>query len=114
MAYAVADPEVHRVIPIAGNDLGWLIRKIQTDPQYSEAMLQMLLSTRVPDGPVRFDVEAGLRELAEHQDIFGLRENSSHLADHAILLVGGWDDLQVTVEDVLLPLYRSLKGAGAL
>ena len=82
MAYAAADPEVHRVISIAGNDLGWLIRKMQTDPQYSEAMLQMLLNTRAPDGPVRFDVEAGIRELAEHQDIFGLRENSSHLADH--------------------------------
>jgi hypothetical protein len=105
MAYAAADPGVHRVISIAGNDIGWLIRKMQSDPQYSEAML---LSTRAPDGPVRFDVEAGLRELAEHQDIFGLRENSSHLADRAILLVGGWDDLQVTVEDVLLPLYRWL------
>jgi len=53
MAYAAADPEIHRVISIAGNDLGWLIRKMKSVPQYSEAMLQMLLSTRAPDGPVR-------------------------------------------------------------
>ena len=113
MAYTAADPEVLRVISIAGNDLGWLIRKMQADSQYSEAMRQMLRSTRAPDGPVRFDLEAGLRELAEHQDIFGLKENSSILADRAILLVGGWDDMQVPMEDVLLPLYRSLKGAQA-
>lgn len=114
MAFAAAEADVLRIISIAGNDLGWLIRKMQADSQYSEAMCQMLRSTRAPDGPVRFDLEAGLRELAEHQDIFGLRENSSRLADRAILLVGGWDDSQVTVEDVLLPLYRSLKGAGAV
>jgi pimeloyl-ACP methyl ester carboxylesterase len=114
MAYAATDPNVLRVISIAGNDLGWFIRKVQAEPQYGEAIRQMLMSTRAPDGPVRFDLEAGLRELAEHQDMFGLREDSSHLADRSILLLGGWDDSQVTVEDVLLPLYRSLKGAGAL
>ncbi|MFQ6092471.1 MAG: alpha/beta hydrolase family protein [bacterium] len=113
MAYAATDPGVRRVISIAGNDHGVFIRKVQGDPQYSKAIRQMLASTRAPNGPARFDLELGLQELAEHQDIYGLRENASRLAERSILLIGGWDDFQVTMEDVLLPLYRALKGAGA-
>ncbi|MGB8952610.1 MAG: alpha/beta fold hydrolase [Candidatus Aminicenantales bacterium] len=113
MAYAAADPGIRRVISIAGNDHGDFIRRIQSDLQFAEDMRQMLASTRAPNGPARFDLETGLKDLADHQDIYGLRENAPRLADRSILLVGGWEDVQVTVEDVLLPLYRSLKAAGA-
>ncbi|TRZ53212.1 alpha/beta fold hydrolase [bacterium] len=113
MAYAAADPRVRHVISIAGNDHGVFIRRVQKDPQFAEAIRQMLASTRAPNGPARFDVETGLKELADHQDIYGLRENAPRLADRSILLVGGWEDVQVTVEDVLLPLYRGLKAEGA-
>ena len=113
MAYAARDSSVRRVISIAGNDHGYFIRRIQSDPQFAEDIRQMLMSTRAPEGPARFDLEASLQELADHQDVYGLRENASRLAERSILLIGGWEDKQVTVEDVLLPLYRSLKAAGA-
>lgn len=114
MAYAATEPGVRHVISIAGNDHGVFIRKVLRDPQYDEAIRQMLASTRAPDGPARFDdVEMALQELAEHQDVYGLRENASRLADRSILLMGGWDDSDITMEDVLLPLYRALKEAGA-
>jgi len=113
MAYAAADTGIRRVISIAGNDHGTFIRRIQNDPQFGEDIRKMLISTRAPEGPARFDVEADLQELAAHQDVYGLRENASRLADRSILLIGGWDDTQATVEDILLPLYRSLKTAGA-
>lgn len=71
------------------------------------------MSTHVPEGPARFNLEADLKELAEHQEAYGLRENAARLADRSILLIGGWEDKQATVEDVLLPFYRSLKAAGA-
>jgi pimeloyl-ACP methyl ester carboxylesterase len=113
MAYTAADTSIRRVISIAGNDHGYWIRRMQSDPQFAEDMRQMLMSTRAPEGPARFDLDAGLKELADHQDVYGLRENASRLADRSILLIGGWEDTQTTVEDVLLPLYRSLMAAGA-
>lgn len=58
-------------------------------------------------------MEADLRELAEHQDVYGLRENARNLADRSILMIGGWEDEQATVDQYLLPLYRALKRASA-
>jgi len=113
MAYAASDPGIRRVISIAGNDHGYFIRRMQSDPQFAADIRQMLMSTRAPEGPARFDLEADLQELANHQNVYGLRENAGRLADRSILLIGGWEDNQATVEDILLPLYRSLKTAGA-
>ncbi len=113
MAYAAADSGIRRVISIAGNDFGVWIRRIRSDSQFQLDMRMMLMSTRAPKGPARFDLDASLKELDDHQDVYGLRENASRLAGRSILLIGGWEDEQITVEDILLPLYRSLKDAGA-
>jgi hypothetical protein len=113
MAYTAADPGIRQVISIAGNDHGYFIRRMQSDPQFAEQIRQMLMSTRAPEGPARFDLEADLQELADHQDIYSLKENAGRLADRSILLIGGWEDEQATVDDILLPLYRSLRAAGA-
>jgi hypothetical protein len=66
-----------------------------------------------PDGWARFDLEAGLQELIDHPDIYGLKENATNLADRSILIFGGWEDQGPTIDQYLLPLYRALKGAGA-
>jgi dipeptidyl aminopeptidase/acylaminoacyl peptidase len=113
LAYTASDTSVRRVISIAGNDHGYWIRRVQKDSLFATNMRQSLLSTRVPEGPARFDLEATLQEIAEHQDIYGLQENAGRLANRSILLIGGWEDEQVTVEDVLLPFYRALKTVGA-
>jgi len=113
MAYAAQDPGVRRVISIAGNDHGEFIRELQRNAAMAEGIRSWMLSTRRPEGPAQFDYDAGLNELMDHQDIYGLRENAARLADRSILLIGGWEDEQVTVDQFLLPLYRALKGAGA-
>jgi pimeloyl-ACP methyl ester carboxylesterase len=113
MAYAARDSSVRRVISIAGNDHGEFIREFQRNAAFAELIRSMLLSTRGPEGPARFDMEATLRELAEHQDVYGLRENAAKLADRSILLVGGWEDVEATIDQYLLPLYRALRGASA-
>jgi len=74
---------------------------------------QMLASTAAPGGPIRFDVEASLKALMEGQAVFGLRENAGALADRSILMFGGWEDVNTTVDDYMLPLYRALRAAGA-
>ena len=113
MAYAAGDLSVRRVISIAGNDHGEFARELQRNAAFAEGIRRWMRSTRAPEGPARFDFEAGLKELVDHQDVYGLRENATNLADRLILLVGGWEDKQVTIEQFLLPLYRALRGAGA-
>lgn len=113
MAYAARDSSVRRVISIAGNDHGEFARELQRNVAFAEGIRRMMLSTRRPEGPARFDFEAGLKELVDRQDVYGLRENAANLADRSILLIGGWEDEQVTIDQFLLPLYRALRGAGA-
>jgi dipeptidyl aminopeptidase/acylaminoacyl peptidase len=113
MVYAAGDPQVRRVISIAGNDFGEFIREIQQNAPLAEEFRSMMRRTRAPEGPARFDLEGDLKELAEHQEVCGLRENAAKLTDRSILLIGGWEDAQITVDQHLLPLYRALKRARA-
>ena len=113
MAYAAQDTSVRQVISIAGNDHGEFARETQRNATFTEDIRRWLWSTREPEGPARFDVEAGLKELVDRQDVYGLRENAANLADRSILLLGGWEDEQVTIDQFLLPLYRALKSAGS-
>jgi pimeloyl-ACP methyl ester carboxylesterase len=113
MAYAARDSSVRRVISIAGNDHGEFVRELQRNAEFAEGIRRMLWSTRVPEGPARFDVEAGLQELVDQPDVYGLRENAAKLADRSILLIGGWEDEEVTIDQYILPLYRALRSAGA-
>jgi pimeloyl-ACP methyl ester carboxylesterase len=113
MVYAARDPSVRQVISIAGADFGEIARETQRNEAFAEEFRRANMSTRRPEGPAQFDFDAGLKEWVDHQDVYGLRENAANLADRSILLLGGWEDEQVTIDQYLLPLYRALKGAGA-
>ena len=113
LVYAAQDPGIRRVISIAGADFAEIARENQRNTAFAEEFRQGTISTRAPEGQARFDFEAGLQEWSDHQDVYGLRENAAHLANRSILLIGGWEDKQVTIDQFLLPLYRALKGAGA-
>lgn len=113
LAYAARDPSVRRVISIAGTDHAEFVREIQRNAVFAEDIRRELQSTCVPEGPANFDVEAGLQEFADYPDVYGLRENAAKLADRSILLIGGWEDENVTVDQYILPFYRALKKADA-
>lgn len=113
LAYAARDTSVKRVFSVAGTDHAQIIRKYQADPDLAARLERALARTAAPEGPIRFDVQATLRELAEGQAVYGLRENAPRLADRRILLIGGWEDANVTVDSMLLPFYRALRKAGA-
>ena len=112
LAYAATDPRAQKLISIAGNDHGEFIREFERNEPFAETILDMLRSTQAPEGPVRFDLEATLTELAEGQEAYGLRENAQRLSDRSVLLIGGWKDTGVTVDRVLLPFYRALESNG--
>jgi uncharacterized protein len=113
VAYAATDPGIRQVISIAGTDHGWFIRQMQKSVEMASTIRRMWEQARAPDGPVRFDPDGFWQELVEGQHTYGLRENAARLADRRILLIGGWEDWQITIDDVLLPLYRALKAAEA-
>ena len=112
-AYAALNPSVRCVISIAGNDHGEFIRRYQGDSSLARSIDTMLASTRAPAGPARFDLKATIRELEENEAIYDLRRNAAKLVDRSILLLGGWEDQQTTIEQIMLPLYRALQSAGA-
>jgi len=55
-------------------------------------------------------VAAGLDKL---DPIYDLRASAAVLAGKEILLVGGWNDRQVTIDQFILPFYRALEKAQA-
>jgi pimeloyl-ACP methyl ester carboxylesterase len=112
LAYAAIDSGVKRVFSISGTDHGQFIRHYQQDEQFSKMIDKALAGTKAPEGPILFELSETLRELAENQDAYGLIENASNLSNRSILLIGGWEDMNVTIDNMLLPFYRALKAAG--
>jgi pimeloyl-ACP methyl ester carboxylesterase len=114
MVYAAKDPRVRRLISIAGADTGELIRDLQRNPASAETMRRTLSGMLAQGGPVRMDnVETTFQQLSKFENLYVLPENAASLADRSILLIGGWEDIQVTVEQTVLPFYRALKRSKA-
>jgi hypothetical protein len=71
-----------------------------------------------PQGHLRFDTGASPKEVAEAgiekiNPIYDLKKCAPLLASKDILLIGGWDDKQTTMEVFILPLYRALQNEDA-
>jgi hypothetical protein len=109
---ACLHPEFKQIFSIAGRDFGKEARKIARDNKYSLEVTSNLEAIRTPLGPVNFRDDL-LAELIEHQEVFDLENLALSLKDRQILLIGGWEDGVVPVEDNLLPFYRALVSNGA-
>lgn len=118
LAYAAGHPEVAAVFSIAGNDHGEFLREYERNPEFQKLVDAMSDSWTKPPHSVCFArgampkeiVAAGLDRL---DPIFDLRASAPRLAGREILLVGGWNDRQVTIDQYVLPFYRALEKAGA-
>jgi pimeloyl-ACP methyl ester carboxylesterase len=113
LAYAAGHPEIQRVFSIVGNDHGEFVREYKRNPAFAEMIDLMFEELKSPAGPVRFAGEAPIDELARDPAPYDLRLNATALADRDILLIGAWDDPNVTIEHYVLPLYRALVDANA-
>lgn len=113
LAYAARDTSVKALVSVAGTDHGQLIRKYLSEPEFAAGLNAGLESMAAEGRPIRFEVQTLQQELIDGQTTLGLRENASRLADRSILMFGGWEDINTTVDDYLLPLYRALRSAGA-
>jgi len=113
LTYASRHPEIRRVISIAGTDHGEFAREYLRNPQMAQSMDSLFDKLKTPDGPINFEGRGLLKKLAANPTPVDLRLSANDLAARDILLVGGWDDAQITIDQFLLPLYRALKKAGA-
>jgi len=114
LAYAACHPEVTTVFSIAGNDLGEFMRTYAGNPEFQKMVDQMFEEMIASPAAVRFDKGGLPKEMAETgiekmNPIFDLKKNAPQLAKKDILLIGGWNDVQTTVDQFLLPLYRALQ-----
>lgn len=113
LTFAANHSEIRRIISIAGNDHGEFVREYLRNESMAEVINDMFDKLKAPEGPVRFEGHAALQELIDNVNFYDLRLSAPKLADREILLIGGWDDVNVTIENNLLPLYRALKKENA-
>ena len=104
---AIYNPEIKRIISIAGADesvLGWMFIK---DDSFRTMFNQILKESESPEGPINFksDHEKWLSNLDKYDQV----KHAESLVDRDILLIGGWKDNSIVVEDHILPLYRKLQ-----
>jgi dipeptidyl aminopeptidase/acylaminoacyl peptidase len=114
LAYATCHPEITTIFSIAGNDFGEFMREYISNPEMQKMIDQMFDNMIYPKGSVRFEKGATPKEMAEigiekMNPVFDIRKNAQVLAQKDILLICGWDDAQVTIDQFILPLYRALK-----
>ncbi len=113
LTYASHHSEIRRVISIAGTDHGEFAREYLRNPQMAQTMDSVFDKLKTPEGPIHFEGRGVLKKLAANPAPFDLRLSANNLASRDILLIGGWEDEQVTIDHTLLPFYRALKKAGA-
>jgi len=101
---------VRKVCSIAGGDLGVIGRMIEQNPNFRKSHERFL--DKYMSNPT---VSRGLGGKATHELTlkhiadFDLKTFADKLARKNILLLGGWQDYTIPIEDHLLPLYRSLQ-----
>ncbi len=116
LTYAANNPEVMAVFSVAGTDHGEFMREYLRDADYRSLVDAIFDEMAAPDSPWRLAPGATPREVTEQHlaiDPYDLRLAAPSLADRHLLLIGGWDDLNVKIDNHLLPLYRALQSEGA-
>lgn len=117
LAYSVNHPEITTVFSIVGNDFGEFMREYVRNPEM-RLIVDEMMDKSVANGSTRFEKGALPKEMAEAgienmNPIFDIRQNARELARKDILLICGWDDQRVTVDQYMFPLYKELKKENA-
>lgn len=117
LAYASLHPEVKAVFSIAGNDFGEYMREYMRSPEMKKTVDENF-DKMIAGLNLRYDANSLPKNIAEKgieniDPIFDIRRNAAHLTGKDILLIGGWDDEQATIDQYILPLYRALQKENA-
>jgi pimeloyl-ACP methyl ester carboxylesterase len=104
---AIYNPEIRRIISIAGADESVFGKKMLTDDSFRTMFEQMIKASESPAGPIKFD--SSQYKWLSNLDKFDQVKHAESLVDRDILFIGGWQDNNVILEEHILPLYRKLQ-----
>lgn len=118
LTYAANHPEINEIFSIAGNDHGAFMREYCRNPVMQKEIDKMFDELKAQTEKVRFGPGGTVKEISgmkiiETNPTYDLRKCAPLLAQNRILLIAGWDDPNVSVENIVLPLYRELQKENA-
>ena len=118
LTYAAYHPEVKVVFSIAPSDQTEFMKVYINNPEIKKITDISFGDITYPKGHLRFETGASPREVAaagieKIDHVYDLKRCAPLLASKGILLSGGWNDIQTTMETFILPLYRALQKEGA-
>lgn len=107
---SLSDSSVIKVVSIAGGDLSVVARLIEKSDDYRKFHLAYL-DRFMSDSTISrgYGGKASHDWLIKHKDEFSLVKFSKDFAQKSILLIGGWQDQSIQLEEHILPLYRVLQ-----
>jgi len=108
---AARDSSIRNIVSIAGGDLNVIARLLETMPEFRLAHRQLIDAGLKQPGVFR-GVESGEayhQWILENRDQFDLLQHAGALSQRRVLLLGGWDDSSIPVEEHILPLYRAIQ-----
>ncbi len=114
LTYAANHLEIKSVFSIAGTDHGEFFREYFRNNRFKQMIDKIFEQLAAPTGPVRFP-EGGMPKdmneetIAAADSTFDLRKCAPLLSSRNILLIAGWNDVNVTIDNHILPLYRALQ-----
>lgn len=106
---AIYNTEITRIISISGADESVFGRKLKSDPEFYKMFYQMFEGTIYPKGPIKCDLDLLFEAWLANLDNYDQVKHADALKSRDILLLGGWTDQQIVLEEHILPLYRKLQ-----
>jgi dipeptidyl aminopeptidase/acylaminoacyl peptidase len=107
------DPNVRRVVYIAGGNLSEVARMMKQSDEFKQAILKMVDQGISDSGFNSLSAEELFADVFADMDKYDLMKHIEALSNKDILIIGGWRDQENTIEHHILPLYRALQRLGA-
>lgn len=110
---AANNPSIKYVISIAAADLSEIARFARQNEEFKEMFVKEMNDRRTKGIIKSAGGNEQLRELLEDSDKYDLVKHAKKLSNKSILIIGGWQDQNSTLERHVLPLIRALQQEGA-
>jgi dipeptidyl aminopeptidase/acylaminoacyl peptidase len=110
---AANNPSIKYVISIAAADISEIARMARQNAEFKEMFVKEINDRRTKGLVKSAGGEEQLRELLEDSDKYDIVKHAKKLAKKSILIIGGWQDQNSTLERHVLPLIRALQQEGA-
>ena len=111
-AYAVRHREIKKLISIAGMDWGIFFDQYRSNPEI-KSRLDASIDNSIAAGIFRFEPGYMPKDIGSGQRVldpsYYTSRNAAALAEKDFLIIGGLNDVNVTMEEYILPLYNALQ-----